>query len=138
MIIITYIAACIHYNSYWKSQSIDELYVCVSLECQQAHNLYRYVQSLQLSSCEGEDDIEGDIFTISCVYYAESIFHFSFPVTILSVFPVTIIIINIQWILHHCFLLLLPFTFLVISCECSIRMLYNIIVNTGSFNQLQK
>ena len=39
--------------------------ICIFLECQQAHNLYRYMQSLQLSS-EWEDDIEGDLLFTVC------------------------------------------------------------------------
>lgn len=41
----------------------------ILLECQQAHSLYRYVQSLQLNN-EWEDDIEGDLlFTVSLFIY---------------------------------------------------------------------
>ena len=46
-----------------KQQSVHDLLLCLS-ECQQAHNLYRYVQSLQLSSCDWEDDTEGDCYFV--------------------------------------------------------------------------
>ena len=52
---------CVCYGQYTSITISYNVHVnLLLLECQQAHNLYCYVQSLQLSN-EWEDDIEGDL-----------------------------------------------------------------------------